>query len=82
MSPARSIITFKGGQPLTNLIFQSELLRSYLRFCTSEKSGVKLFKEELPFSVRLRNESLRLRNLLNPPLLESSLLGEPGIMLV
>lgn len=36
----------------------------------------------LPFSVRLLNDSLRLLNLLNPPELESSLLGEPGIMLV
>lgn len=39
-------------------------------------------EDGLPFSVRLLNDSLRLLNLLNPPELESSLLGEPGIMLV
>lgn len=39
-------------------------------------------EDGLPFSVRLRNDNLRLRNLLNPPQFESSLLGEPGIMFV
>jgi len=37
---------------------------------------------KLPFSVRRLNDNLRLLNLLNPPQLESSLLGDPGIMFV
>ena len=71
----------KTGSELISLHSGSQLFGSFYAMVLNKKK-VRETEGQLPFSVRLRNDNFRLRNLLNPPQVESSLLGEPGIMLV